>query len=249
MRPFDNTPTLSLGGATVAYPGLANGLTNEGQLGLGEKRGVYASSAIPYGISGWQVAQLQAFSRLDKQSGIGLDAHYAGIEALQEQRFRLLYGRRLGEKFYLGGNIGLTRIAAQEYGSTSGITAGISLLTQPLPKIWLAASLQNPIQQKLGDYETPTLLRIGATWHASPLLYLLGEVEKDLDRTAQIKGGIEYRPTEVLALRIGARSGSAARIGFGAGLHLKNGLTLDVGSEWHPSLGLTPSAMISWRKL
>jgi hypothetical protein len=37
-------------------------------------------------------------------------------------------------------------------------------------------------------------------------------------------------------------------MGFGAGLVLKNGLTLDVGSDWHPVLGFTPAAMVAWRK-
>lgn len=248
MRPFDNAASLALGGATVAYPGLSAGLANEALLGFGEKRGVYLGSAIPYGIFDWQTAQFQSFTKLGTNDGLGLDIAHSGIEVYQEQQFRLLYGRRLGEKFYLGGSAQLMRVSAQEYGSANGVTFGIGLLAQALPKLWLGARLQNPFQQKVGDYEASSLLKIGAAWQSSDLLIFLAEVEKSLEREAQIKAGVEYRPVDVLVVRAGMRTGGAARITFGAGFRLKNGLALDFGSEWNPSLGLTPSAMFIWRK-
>jgi len=39
-----------------------------------------------------------------------------------------------------------------------------------------------------------------------------------------------------------------ARLGFGAGLRLTKNLAIDTGAEWHPVLGLTPAAMLVWRK-
>jgi len=248
MRPFDNAASLSLGGATVAYPGLATGLPNEALAGFEKTLGVYLGSAIPYGVSGWQVAQFQGFTKISVNDGLGLDIAHSGIEAYQEQQFRLLYGRRLGEKFYLGGSAAFMRVSAQEYGSANGVTFGLGVLANVLPNFWLGARVHNPFQQKVGDYEAATSMRIGAAWQTSGIFTLLGEVEKSLEREAQIKAGLEYQPVDVLVIRAGVRSGGAARMGFGAGLRLKNGLTLDIGSEWHPSLGLTPAAMIAWRK-
>jgi len=248
MRPFDNAAAMALGGATIAHPTLSAGITNDAQLGLGETVGIYAGSAIPYGISGWQTAQVQAFHRLDKNSALGLDIDHSGIEVYSEQQFRLLYGRRLGDKFYLGGSAHLLHTSAQEYGSATSATFSISLLAQALPKVWIGAKVLNPIQQKIGDELVRSGLRLGAAWQASNLLTLLAEMEKDVERPAQIKGGMEYSPVKALVIRLGLRSGHTARIGFGAGLRLKNGLRLDVGSEWHPTLGLTPAAMISWQR-
>ncbi len=248
MRPFDNAAAMALGGATVAHPNLSAGITNDAQLGLGEAVGVYAGSAIPYGIGGWQTAQFQAFHRFSKNSALGLDIAHSGIEVYAEQQFRLLYGRRLGEKFYLGGGAHVLRTSAQEYGSATSATFSISVLAQALPKVWIGAKVLNPIQQKIGNEVIRSGLRLGAAWQASALLTLLTEMEKDLERPAQIKGGLEYSPVQALTVRVGVRSGHTARIGFGAGLRLKNGLRLDVGSEWHPILGFTPAAMISWRR-
>jgi len=248
MRSFDNAASLALGGATVAYPGLSAGLGNEGLLGMEEKHGVYLGSALPYSISGWQTAQFQGFTKIGTNDGIGLDIAHSGIEVYQEQQFRLLYGRRLGEKFYFGGSAALLRVSAQEYGSANGVTFGIGFLAQALPNLWLGGRLQNPFQQKVGDYEAANTFRLGAAWRTSEIFTFLGEVEKSLERTAQVKGGFEYRPVSVLVIRAGARTGGAARVGFGAGVRLKNGLAFDFGSEWHPSLGLTPAAMFVWRK-
>lgn len=248
MRPFDNAASLALGGANVAYPGLALGVSNEALPGYGDRAGVYLGSALPYSITGWQTAQAQGFIGLGKYDGLGLDVAHSGVEAYQEQQFRLSYGRRLGERFYLGGSAALMRVSAQEYGSANGFTFGVGLLARVLPQLWLGARVHNPFQQKVGDYGAAGTLRIGTAWQPSAVLTMLAEVEKSLERSAQVKGGIEYRPVEVLVLRAGVRTGGAARIGFGAGVRLKNGLSLDVGSEWHPSLGITPAAMVSWRK-
>jgi hypothetical protein len=247
MRPFDNAAALALGSATVAYPGVASGLANDALPATGERLGVLAGSAVPYGLGGWLTGQVQAFGRIDASSGLGLDLAYSGLEQYGEQRFRLLYARRLGRIFYLGGSAELLRVNAAEYGSGQAVTFGLSMLAQALPKLWIGARIFNPQEQKLAGVPLPGVLRLGACWKPSVIFLLLAETEKDLDKPAQVKAGAEYRPAGPLVLRLGVRS-TPARMGFGAGLVLKNGLTLDVGSDWHPVLGFTPAAMVAWRK-
>lgn len=248
MRPFENAAAMGMGEATIALPGLSAGLANEAQLGLGERLGVWASSALPYGITGWQTAHFQAITGIGKYGGAGLGIDHSSTDAYAEQRFRLAYGRRLTDAFYLGGTADVLRASAKEYGSTTLATFGISVLARALPKVWLGAKIQNPFQQKIGEDLVPTVLRIGATWKPSNILLMSFETEKDLERKPMVKAGMEYRPTSVLVIRAGMRSNTVTRLGFGAGLRLKNNLAIDLATEWHPSLGLTPSAMISWRK-
>jgi hypothetical protein len=249
MRPFDNAAAMSVGGATIAQPGFSMGVANDALLGKGERFGVLAGSALPYGISGWQTAHFQAYTRAGKSSGLALDIAHNGTDAYAEQRFRVQYGRRLSKKLSLGANIGLARAAAPEYSSASAPTFGISVLAQALPTILIGASVQNPIQPTLGAVSLPTVLRMGASWRTSEVFCLLAELEKDIDRPAQVKAGMEYRPAaSVLAIRAGVRTGEVARMGFGLGLRLKSGVSVDVASEWHPSLGLTPAAMVAWRR-
>lgn len=248
MRPFDNAAAMSLGGATVAYPGMETGIGNEALAGFADRAGIYLGSAIPYGIGDWQSAQLQGVFKIDRNNGIGIGLSHSGIEAYKEQRYGLVYGRRLGEKICLGGSADLLRVNAAEYGSATGFNIGIGILANPLPGLWLGVRIRNPVQQKIGEQAPSNELSIGAAWKASPILTLLAETEKKLERPTQIKAGVEYRPLPILILRAGMRTGGAARIGFGAAIRLKSGFGMDLGSEWHPSLGLTPAAMFVWRK-
>ena len=248
MRTFENAASLSLGGAVSAYPGLSAGLSNEALAGFGEKAGVYLGSAIPYGISGWQTAQIQGFAKINDVSGAGLDVTYSGTEAYREQKWSLIYGRRLSDKFFFGGSADLLRVSAQEYGSATGVNVSIGMLANPLPGLWIGVRLRNPVRQSIGPDAPSTILRIGAAWKASNIFLLLAESEKMLERPVQIKAGMEYRPLESLYVRAGVRTGGTARAGFGIGIRFGKGLGLDAGSEWHPSLGITPALMFVWRK-
>ncbi len=248
MRPFENAAAMGMGGATIAIPSLSAGLANEAQLGLGERLGFWVGSALPYGVTGWHTGNVQAVAGIGKYSGVGLGIEHSAVDIYAEHRFRLAYGRRLTEAFYLGGSVDVLRASAQEYGSATMATFGLSMLARVLPDVWIGAKVQNPFQQKIGEDLIPTLLRIGGSWKPSEILLMTFETEKDLERKAMVKAGLEYRPTSALVIRAGMRSNNLARIGFGAGFRLKNNLAIDLASEWHPSLGLTPSAMISWRK-
>jgi len=249
MRPFEQAAAMGMGGATIALPSLSAGLANEAQLGLGDRLGVWGGSAFPYGIQGWQSAHFQGIVEMGKYAGAGLGIEHSGTDLYTEQRFRLAYGRRLTDAFYLGGAADVMRVSAQEYGSITMATFGISLLARALPDVWLGAKIQNPFQQKIGEDLAPSMLRIGATWKPSEVLMMSFEIEKDIERKAMVKAGLEYHPVPLLIIRTGMRSNQVARIGFGAGLRFPNNLGIDLASEWHPSLGITPSATVSWRKL
>lgn len=248
MSPFDNAVAASLGGAVIAYPGIQTGFSNDAAAGLAVGPAALASSALPFGITDWQTAQFQTGINIGKTSAVGLDIQHSGIETYQEQQFRLLYGRKLSTKWALGGSFSLLRVNASEYGSHNHATFSISVLTNPLPKLWIGAKIHNPVQQKSVGYLLPTVLRLGAAWQANTLFVLLGEVEKDLERPTQIKMGADYRVLSAVSLRLGVRTGGTARACFGAGFHLKNGLSIHTGAEWHTSLGFTPSAMLAWKR-
>ena len=248
MRPFDNAAAMGMGGANIAMPDFSAGLSNDGQLGLGRDFLVMAGSAIPYSLTGWQTAFVQGVFGLDKLSGVGLGVFYNGTDLYAEQRFEGSYGRRLGDKFFLGGALDVFHNSAREYGSSTAVSLGISLLAQVLPQVWMGMKIQNPFQQRMGADPIPTIFRVGACWKPTEIFLMALETEKDLDRPTQVKMGVEYRPMSALAIRAGTRAGKVARMSFGVGLRLKHGISIDVGSEWHPTLGVTPAASVLWHK-
>lgn len=247
MRPVDHAASLALGGASVAYPGLEIGLGNDAMAGMRGQSGALAGSAIPYGISGWSTATLQGFLPIGASNGVGAEINISGIPTYREQRYRLLYGRRLAEKVWLGGSVHVLRVAAPEYGNASTATFSLGVLANPVSSVWLGAMVQNPFQQEMAGTVLPAVLRLGAAWCVSATLTMLAEVEKDLDYPSQVKAGVEYRPARPLVLRMGVRTGPG-RVCFGAGLRIQRNLEIGTAAEWHPDLGLTPAAMLVWRK-
>lgn len=247
MQPFDNAANLASGGATVAWDAPVNGFTNPAQLGKAPQVGVFAWSAIPYSIKGWQSHGFQAMSRIQKRSGVGLEILHSGVEGYAEQRFQLSYGRQLSEKVSLGGSVQGMRVSADEYGSANAVTFAVGITARPLPRVLIGAIIQNPAPQKISGQTISNLIRIGTQWRPSEIFAVSAEVSKDIARPVQIKAGMEYRPIDLLYLRAGMRT-SPARTAFGAGLALKNGIRIDFGSEWHSVLGFTPAAMIAWNK-
>lgn len=247
MRPFDNAVAMGLGGAVLAYPDAGAGISNEAVTGFAPRAFVGAGSAIPYGLADWQSARACGIFRINKNSGAGFELAHSGIEAYREQQLKLVYGRKLASNWSLGASLDVLHLSAPEYGSVTGFTFGIGLLARVMPTIWLASRVQNPVQQNLSVAPLPTVFSLGGAWKPGTHFALLAGVEKELERTGQVKCGLEYRPVEKVVFRAGVRS-RPARFSLGAGVMMKNGLTIDAATEWHQFLGLTPSVMVGWGK-
>jgi hypothetical protein len=245
MAPPENAANLALGGAGIAFERPLNGVVNPAQLGQSPKLSALAYSTVPFGISGWQAHGVQLAKGIQKNSGFALDVLHNGIEAYQEQRVQLGYGRKLGNALALGANIQGMRASANEYGNRMGIGFAIGVVARPLPKLQMGAVIQNPVGQKIDGQTVGNILRMGAVWQPSETVALTAEVGKDQSRPAQFRGGVEYRPHATVRLRIGTRT-QPARIAAGAGFVLKNKIRLDFATEWHPTLGLTPAAMVGY---
>ena len=245
MRSAPPAPALGMGDATVSYPQLGAGLGQEAVLGLGEGSAVWIGSMLPFSLVGWRVARLQAAWLSSKSDGFGLDLAYSGIEGYGEQRLRLLYGRRLSGTLLIGGSGDVLRVSAGEYGQATALTFGLGALANPIPSVWLGAQVYNPIQVELAGTPAPAALRIGASWQASAVFIASAEVEKDLERAAQVKVGMAYRPMETLAFYMGARA-EPLRLSLGAEVRIGERVALASAVEWHPVLGITPALCLGW---
>jgi len=246
MRPPDNAAALGMGGASVAFPGMDLGISNDALPARGEGWGVYAGSALPYGLADFQTAIFQAYAKLGQADALSLDVVHSGIEVYSEQRFRLRYARRLGEKIYLGVGGEMMRVSANEYGSANTFTAGIGFLANPLSTLWIGGQLNNPFQQELQGTTLPTVFKVGAAWKPSKVFAFTGEMEKDLERDAEVKFGIQYHPNDLLVFRAGVRT-HPGRPSLGVGVLVFDHLFIDFGAEWHTSLGFTPALLLGYR--
>lgn len=245
MQPFENAAFMAAGGANAARQTTDNGLSNPAQLGHASATAVFAWSAIPYSLKGWQSHGAQALFRAQRYGGAAVEVLHSGVEGYAEQRFSIGYGRRLSEKLSLGGSLVAMRVAAGEYGSATAFTFALGVTARPLPQLSIGAVIHNPIPQQLAAYPLSSVLRVGAQWRPSSLFSVSADMDKDLNAPAQLRVGAEYRPISWLFLRAGTRTGPA-RAAFGAGFVLPGHIRIDTGAEWHSILGLTPALMVSW---
>ena len=245
MRPSDNAALSGMGGVGVSVPVADHGVYNDALLGLARGVRLLASSAMPYGIAGWTNSHAQLIAGLSPSSASTIRLWHNAAGGYSEQRLSIGYGRKLSEKILLGLSADGLRRAAETYQPNHLISCTAGVITHILPQLWLGCTLQNPFPQRSAGLLLPSVFRTGATWRAGNSLLISAETEKTAGKPASVKTGMEYRPQPRFALRAGVRTGGGARLSVGTGFTMKNGLTLDVATEWRADLGITPAFMIS----
>lgn len=180
---------------------------------------------------------------------IGLSYSSLGFSSYNEGKLGLAYGMKVSEKISIGTQLNYHHISigAEDYGKTNALTAELGFSIDVSKQVTLAAHVFNLTKTKLNDFNDeriPTVLRFGAGYRISEEVLLTGEVEKDIDKTEIFRGGIEYRPVDILYLRIGAAS-SPGLFAFGLGLDFGS-FQLDMASTYHSVLGYSPQASLTY---
>ncbi|MCU0433212.1 MAG: hypothetical protein MUC87_07160 [Bacteroidia bacterium] len=133
------------------------------------------------------------------------------------------------------------------YGAASSAVADVGFISEPVKNLTFGIHIFNITRSKLGgdsDENIPTVMRVGGAYKFSEKLLVTLEAEKDIDFKPVIRGGIEYRPADVLYLRAGVASNPGLSA-FGFGLMLQK-MRLDVATTFHPQLGFSPSVGLQY---
>ena len=118
-------------------------------------------------------------------------------------------------------------------------------------KLSFGAALYNISQTKLASYQderVPTILKAGLAYRPGTQVLLLVEAEKDVERAANFKVGLEYRPVPVLAARLGLAS-LTEQASAGVGV-LAGAFQIDYAAAFQQALGFRQHLSISkvWGK-
>ncbi|MBI9036916.1 MAG: hypothetical protein JEY97_02175 [Bacteroidales bacterium] len=184
---------------------------------------------------------------LPTKSGVfGLSVKYFGNKLYNETKAGLAYSRSFGEHFsagiqldYFSTNIG------ENYGSKNLISFEAGIITKINEQLNIAAHVFNPIRIMFNDYNNeriPTILKFGLSYKFSDKLQTMLETEKDIDKKAIFKAGIEYRIIEKIYVRGGITSDPTLYT-FGFGINFKK-LKIDFASSMHQTLGYSPQISI-----
>ena len=181
-----------------------------------------------------------------KWGAFGLSLGYFGFSDFNEQKIGLAYARKLFKTLAIGVQFDFLNTRIKEYGSKGVLTFEAGLHAKITKELHLAAHLFSPREIAITEEESiPTVFQLGLAYLPSTKITFTLEAEKDLNLALQIKSGLEYRPVESIALRVGAGT-QPSIFSFGVGYLTKSGFRIDLAARYHQVLGITPSISISF---
>lgn len=235
----------SLGGTSVTLSDPYSILSNQAAMAFQKEISfsLYAEQRYLQSELGYYACGLT----LPTKSGVfGLAINYNGFDLYNEKRIGLGYGMLFTKNISGGIQIDYLSTSVSEYGSSSTLTFEAGLMIKISKQLAAAAHVFNPVPVNTGfeDEKVPTLFRFGMSYEPGEKILLLAEAEKDIDRPARIKAGLEYQIAEVLHLRGGVAT-NPSQYSFGAGINVQN-LKIDIASTFHQVLGFTPALSVNY---
>ncbi|MFO8086179.1 MAG: hypothetical protein R6T91_00045 [Bacteroidales bacterium] len=241
----------AMGGAAVADHDVFSVLNNPAAMGQIERMAAGVFFESRYAMSEFSTSGA-AFFLPAGSGGFGLAFSYYGFEIYNEKRFVLAYGRQLfpglrgGLSFdYL--HTHLDDESGYLTGSKGVITFQGGLQADLSDRVSLGASVFNPLNVELSDYENlaiATFIRFGLAYKPDESFLLLAEAEQNLKYAMRLKAGVEYEISDKVLARGGIKT-NPAEYSFGVGL-LFNGLQFDISAAYHLVLGTSPHGSLMY---
>ncbi|MBF9236826.1 hypothetical protein I2I05_05405 [Hymenobacter sp. BT683] len=182
---------------------------------------------------------------------VAFEAQRFGGQLYNETRVGAGYGYRFGQ-ISLGGRVDMLQVSIEGLGSRRVLLGTLGGQIEVIPqRLSFGASLYNLSQTKLASYQTervPTVLKAGLAYRPTTQVLVVVETEKDVERAANFKAGLEYRPVPVLAARIGlATLTEQASAGVGV---LAGAFQIDYAATFQQALGFSQHLSVSksWGK-
>ncbi len=177
---------------------------------------------------------------LPRYGTVAFEARRFGGSLYNETRVGVGYGYRLGQ-ISVGGRVDALQISIEGLGSRRVLLASLGGQAELVPgRLTFGASLYNLNQARVASYQNervPTVLRAGLAYRPSRQVLLLVETEKDVERDAGFRAGLEYCPVPLLAARLGLATGSE-QVSAGLGLRLGD-FGLDYAAAYQQALGFS----------
>jgi hypothetical protein len=169
-----------------------------------------------------------------------------GFSSYQERQIGVGYSMQLEQSLSAALRFDIYQFSIDGYGSAMlpGFLIGIQY--QPTQGLIIGVIARNPIEISTHEAITlPTVLSVGAAFHASQSATIYLEVEKDIDYSPRVRIAAEYQIVDALVLRLGV-AGNPGTFHAGFGLNALEKLRIDLGAGYHPVLGFTPAIGLAY---
>jgi hypothetical protein len=182
-----------------------------------------------------------------ENSGIGLQAHYAGFSAYNESMACLSYGRNLG-KISLGLQFNYHKISISGYGSDATYSADIAVIWQLTDKLRAGIQVINPVPVFFGPGKSEqysSMYKLGMGFEFSEKCFLAGEIIKETEKTVNVVMAMQYQFSGKIYLKTGVNT-DIGKPFAGVGWMVTD-FRLDITGSYHPDLGFTPAMMLIFK--
>ena len=162
-----------------------------------------------------------------------------GFELYRESNFLLSYAYNLSNKFFFGVSAKYHNLKIEGYGTDGAISFSLSALAY-LTNHWrIGFMIDNVTRATLGNEkdQIPVVMDFGTSYDLLENVSLNASLQKELDRNASIRFGIDYEIIRYINLRLGAMNEPSS---FSAGIGINYSLfEIDYAIFNHQDLGLT----------
>lgn len=188
-----------------------------------------------------------------KKAGVfAVNYTYLGYNLFRESKVGLAYALAFGKHISAGVQLDyLNTHIGEDYGDANTFTFEVGLRATLIRNLVLGVHVFNPVHVKVSKYgpdRVPVIIRGGLSYSFTDKALIAVETEKDLNRPARFKAGVEYHVVKPVFLRIGIGT-NPFDYSFGLGLQFGS-LSADLSATRHQVLGFTPqlSLVYSFKK-
>ncbi len=162
-----------------------------------------------------------------------------GFELFRESNFLLSYAYNLSNKFFFGFSVKYHNLKIERYGTDNAFSFSISALAY-LTNYWrIGFMIDNVTRASFGSEkdQIPVVMDFGTSYDLIENVSLNASIQKELNKNASIRFGIDYEIIRYINLRLGAMNEPSS---FSAGIGINYSLfEIDYAIFNHQDLGLT----------
>jgi len=162
-----------------------------------------------------------------------------GFELYRESSFLLSYAYNLSNKFFFGVTAKYHNLKIEGYGTDDAVSFSISSLAYLTNNWRIGFMIDNVTRSSYGNEkdQIPVVMDLGTSYDLLETVSLNASLQKELDRNASIRFGIDYEIVRYINLRLGAMNEPSS---FSAGIGINYSLfEIDYAVFNHQDLGFT----------
>ena len=206
--------------------------------------GVFAERR--FNIAEIQYTGFGAMLPVGQSGAFGLAVTALGDARYGETKAGFSYARRLAKGFSLGIQLDYLNAHVVDYGTNAALTFEVGIDAHLSKEVRLGAHIYNPTRTRINttDY-LPTVFALSGAYTPNRNVCFTVQFEQDPRYTPTLKAGLEYHILRFVDVRAGVAT-TLNYASFGVGIHLRR-FRLDIATELHQILGLTPCVGIVFR--